>query len=152
MRFNSIWSLFIKKRYQIPRKSGLWKFVGSQFAILLLLFSLTLADFANGGIFLGPKISHFRELTVLVKMLFSRNLFQFQKDVRVKFPQFHTTLHCVSHRKYFVKSLIFTSQGAGRVFDPPKKFTIDETPIFWSGMTWGTMFTKVISPGQVEAQ
>ena len=43
-------------------------------------------------------------------------------------------------------------QGAGRVFDPPKKFTIDETPIFWSGMTWGTMFTKVISPGQVEAQ
>ena len=22
------------------------------------------------------------------------------------------------------------SQGAGRVFDPPKKFTIDETPIF----------------------
>ena len=24
-------------------------------------------------------------------MLFSRNLFQFQKDVRVKFPQFHTT-------------------------------------------------------------
>ena len=26
--------------------------------------------------------------------------------------------------------LIGGSQGAGRVFDPPKKFTIDETPIF----------------------
>ena len=29
-----------------------------------------------------------------------------------------------------IPSCNVTSQGAGRVFDPPKKFTIDETPIF----------------------
>ena len=43
-----------------PRKGGLLSSLWSQIDILVLFISLT-----NGGVFPGPKIRHFRELTVL---------------------------------------------------------------------------------------
>ena len=44
------------------------------------------------------------------------------------------------------------TQAAGEAFDPPKKFPETILCIFWCGMTWGTMFTKVILPAMAEAQ
>ena len=49
-----------------------------------------MADFTNGGIFLGPKIRHFRELTVLqlVKMVIFEAGTNVPKQFHGKFPYF----------------------------------------------------------------
>ena len=39
---------------------------------------------------------------------------------------------------------VHVSQGAGKGVDPPTKVPMPETPVFGSGPTWGTTFTKVI--------
>ena len=42
-------------------------------------------------------------------------------------------------------------QGAGLVIDPSQKFPVTMKCIFRCGMTWGTMFTKVILLAMAEA-
>ena len=43
------------------------------------------------------------------------------------------------------------AHGAGEVIDPPQKFPVIMECVFRCGMTWGTMFTKVILPAMAEA-
>ena len=59
--------------------------------------------------------------------------------------------HDLMKSQKMLMSLNFPPQGAGKGFDPPTKVPMPETPVFGSGPTWGTTFTKVILLRMAEA-
>ena len=51
---------------------------------------------------------------------------------------------CKKKKQKKIQNRNVVTQGAGRVFDLPKKFSMLETRVFGFGTHWGTTFTKVI--------
>ena len=67
-----------------PEKVDFRKVLGPNLQIYYCYLVSQMADFANGGVFSGPKIRHFRELTVIRELKVKIHKDQKRKDKALK--------------------------------------------------------------------